>query len=88
MNLHPIAPSGAIGFGGLEPPINGVHGLRHQYAQSRSEVMTGWQCPSVGGPARILPKGEQRSVDAGARAEISLELGNSRLRNVTMHFGC
>ena len=30
--------------------INGVHGLRHQYAQTRYEQLTGWQSPAAGGP--------------------------------------
>jgi site-specific recombinase XerC len=67
--------------------INGVHGLRHQYAQSRYEAKTGWKCPAAGGPTRKQLTGEQRSVDTRARMEISLELGHSRLQVVAIYLG-
>jgi site-specific recombinase XerD len=67
--------------------INGVHGLRHQYAQSRYEAETGWKCPAAGGPTRKQLTGEQRSVDARVRMEISLALGHSRLQIVAIYLG-
>lgn len=67
--------------------INHVHGLRHQYAQSRYEVKTGWKCPAAGGPTRKELTGEQRSVDERVRLEISLELGHSRIQVVAIYLG-
>lgn len=30
--------------------LSNMHGLRHQYAQSRYEDLTGWKAPAAGGP--------------------------------------
>jgi integrase len=67
--------------------INGVHGLRHRYAQARSFEKTGWECPARGGPTakRLTP--EQRSVDQRARLEISLELGHGRAQVTAVYLG-
>ncbi len=67
--------------------INGVHGLRHRYAQLRYESKTGWKCPSAGGPRSKELSGEQRSVDQRARLEISLELGHAREQIVALYLG-
>ncbi|MBN8489327.1 integrase domain-containing protein [Ideonella sp. 4Y11] len=67
--------------------INGVHGLRHRYAQERYEAKTGWKAPAAGGPTRRELSGEQRSVDARARLEISLELGHAREQIVAIYLG-
>ncbi|MCY1490608.1 hypothetical protein D9M68_243730 [compost metagenome] len=32
--------------------LSHMHGLRHQYAQSRYEALTGWKAPAAGGPQR------------------------------------
>ena len=52
-----------------------MHGLRHAYAQNRYEELTGWQCPSVGGPDSKVLTPEQRAADREARLTISQELG-------------
>jgi integrase len=31
--------------------LSSMHGLRHQYSQSRYEALTGWKAPSAGGPS-------------------------------------
>lgn len=67
--------------------INGVHGLRHRYAQQRYEDKTGWKAPAAGGPTRRELTGEQRSIDTRARLEISLELGHSREQIVAVYLG-
>jgi Phage integrase, N-terminal/Integrase len=58
--------------------INGVHGLRHRYAQTRYLEKTGWECPARGGPTAKQLTPEQRSIDQRVRLEISLELGHGR----------
>jgi hypothetical protein len=58
--------------------INGVHGLRHRYAQERYFEKTGWPCPARGGPTAKKLTPEQRSIDERVRLEISLELGHGR----------
>jgi integrase len=58
--------------------LSHMHGLRHQYAQARYEVLTGWKAPAAGGPIvrRLTPT--QHEQDAIARQTISRELGHER----------
>ena len=67
--------------------INGVHGLRHRYAQTRYLEKTGWECPARGGPTAKQLTPEQRSVDQRARLEISLELGHGRAQITATYVG-
>jgi site-specific recombinase XerC len=67
--------------------INGVHGLRHRYAQTRYVEKTGWECPARGGPRPKQLTPEQRSIDQRARLEISLELGHCRAQVTATYLG-
>ncbi len=58
--------------------ISQTHGLRHAYAQTRYQELTGWASPHQGGPARRDLQGEQRELDTRARLKIAEELGHSR----------
>jgi hypothetical protein len=67
--------------------INGVHGLRHRYAQERYLQKTHWECPARGGPKAKELSPEDRSVDQRARLEISLELGHGRAQITAIYLG-
>jgi hypothetical protein len=67
--------------------INGVHGLRHRYAQERYVHKTGWPCPARGGPTAKQLSPEQRSIDQRARLEISAELGHGRAQITAVYLG-
>ena len=67
--------------------INGVHGLRHRYAQTRYLEKTGWHCPARGGPTKKQLTPEQRSIDQRVRLEISLELGHGRGQVTATYLG-
>lgn len=64
-----------------------MHGLRHAYAQSRYEVLTGWKSPKAGGLARKELTAEQQIKDAFARQTISRELGHERIEVVKVYLG-
>ena len=55
-----------------------MHGLRHQYAQSRYEEITGWKAPAAGGPRQRSLTGARRRIDTEARRTIAAELGHGR----------
>jgi FKBP-type peptidyl-prolyl cis-trans isomerase 2 len=63
------------------------HGLRHLYAQSRYEELTGWKCPIAGGPERDTLTGAARKSDKAARLTISKELGHGRIGIVSNYCG-
>jgi hypothetical protein len=67
--------------------INGVHGLRHRYAQERYLQKTKWECPARGGPTAKQLKPEQRSIDQRARLEISAEFGHGRGQVTAVYLG-
>jgi integrase-like protein len=67
--------------------LNKNHGLRHAYAQSRYEELTGWKCPARGGPSRKSLPAEQRIADDVARLKISRELGHERIAIVSIYCG-
>jgi site-specific recombinase XerC len=67
--------------------LNGNHGLRHRYAQTRYLEKTGWECPSRGGPTAKGLTPEQRSIDQRARLEISAELGHGRGQVTATYLG-
>ena len=58
--------------------LSKLHGLRHQYAQTRYEELTGWKAPAAGGPPARTLSTEQRALDREARLTISRELGHER----------
>ncbi len=67
--------------------LNKLHGLRHQYAQQRYEVLTGWKAPAVGGLAKKDMNEEQKKKDLEARLLISKELGHEREQITAVYLG-
>lgn len=67
--------------------LSKVHGLRHAYAQSRYEEMTGWKAPAAGGPTSEQLTPEQKAVDLQARLAISEELGHHRESITAVYLG-
>ena len=63
------------------------HGLRHAYAHTRYEELTGWKCPAAGGPDRRALTPEQQKLDNEARQIISRELGHERTAIVSVYCG-
>lgn len=63
------------------------HGLRHQYAQTRYEKMTGMKCPLNGGPSKNMMAEGQYELDRQARAQIAKELGHSRVEVCDIYLG-
>lgn len=64
-----------------------LHGLRHAYAQSRYEKLTGWKSPVQGGPNSIELSPEQKLIDNHARLKISHELGHVRESITAIYLG-
>ena len=64
-----------------------MHGLRHAYAQTRYEELTGWKAPAAGGPRRRSLTGARRRIDVAARKRIAEELGHSRIGVVGVYLG-
>jgi integrase len=67
--------------------IDRVHGLRHGYAQTRYEQLTGWRAPAAGGPSSKQLTPEQKAVDRQARLTISRELGHEREQITAVYLG-
>ncbi|MFY1904781.1 phage integrase N-terminal domain-containing protein [Achromobacter xylosoxidans] len=67
--------------------LSNMHGLRHQYAQSRYETLTGWPAPAAGGPPARALSDAQRTQDTAARQIISRELGHERLQVTAVYLG-
>ena len=67
--------------------LSRMHGLRHAYAQSRYEALTGWKAPAVGGPRRRSLGPAKRRIDTAARMTIALELGHGRREVVSQYCG-
>jgi len=67
--------------------LSKLHGLRHQYAQTRYEELTGWKAPAAGGPPARTLGPEQRALDREARLTISRELGHERLEILAVYCG-
>ena len=67
--------------------LSHMHGLRHQYAQSRYETLTGWPAPAAGGPPVRTLSDTQRTQDTAARQIISRELGHERLHVTALYLG-
>jgi integrase len=67
--------------------LSHMHGLRHYYAQSRYEELTGWKAPSAGGPVARTLTTAQRLLDSLARQTISRELGHERPEIMAVYVG-
>lgn len=67
--------------------IHGVHGLRHQYAQTRYENLTGWNSPAAGGPGSKQLTPAQKAIDQQARQAISIEMGHHRIQITAVYLG-
>jgi hypothetical protein len=64
-----------------------MHGLRHAYAQSRYEALTGRKAPAAGGPPTQSLNESQRAADFEARHTISRELGHERVEITKVYLG-
>ena len=67
--------------------LSSMHGLRHQYSQSRYEALTGWKAPSAGGPSSGGLSDTQQTIDVEVRQVISRELGHERLQVTSIYLG-
>ena len=67
--------------------LSHMHGLRHQYAQSRYETLTGRPPPAAGGPLATELSTTQRIEDRHARQIISRELGHERVQITAIYLG-
>lgn len=64
-----------------------LHGLRHQYAQTRYRELTGWNCPHKDGTSRRELDNAKKEIDNEARLRISNELGHNRIQIVANYIG-
>lgn len=64
-----------------------LHGLRHEYAQSRFEAVAGFKSPLAGGPGRDQLTPEQKERDFEARMVVSNELGHNREEVTAVYLG-
>lgn len=67
--------------------LSKLHGLRHAYAQTRYEELTGWKAPAAGGPVTKALSPGQKVMDRVARRTISHELGHSREQLISVYCG-
>lgn len=67
--------------------LSHMHGLRHQYAQSRYETLTGRPPPTAGGSSVTELSPTQRIEDRHARQTISRELGHERVQITAIYLG-
>jgi integrase len=67
--------------------LSHMHGLRHGYAQSRYQALTGWKAPAAGGPVARALTAAQRLQDSLARQTISRELGHERPEITAVYLG-
>jgi hypothetical protein len=67
--------------------LSRMHGLRHLYAQTRYEELTGWRAPAAGGPTRSMLNHAQRVLDSITRRQISHELGHERVEITAVYLG-
>ncbi len=65
--------------------LSKMHGLRHAYAQSRYEELTGWRSPAAGGPRAKNLTPERKDKDRKVRLKISEELGHERIQIVSIY---
>ena len=64
-----------------------MHGLRHHYALTRYEEITGWKAPAAGGPRQRSLTGARRRIDREARRTIARELGHDRASVLSVYIG-
>ncbi len=67
--------------------LSNMHGLRHLYAQTRYEALTGRKAPAAGGPVASMLAAGQRMQDAIARQTVSRELGHERSQITVIYLG-
>jgi hypothetical protein len=67
--------------------LDKMHGLRHAYAQSRYEELTGWKAPAVGGLSSAHLSEPQKALDRQVRLLISNELGHEREGITAIYLG-
>lgn len=67
--------------------LHKLHGLRHEYAQTRYRELAGWECPVRGGPGSKQLTKEQKPIDLACRLIISEELGHSRESITAVYLG-
>jgi hypothetical protein len=67
--------------------LNKLHGLRHAYAQTRYQELTGLLAPAAGGPTSRELTAEQKARDLDARLQISRELGHEREQITAVYLG-
>lgn len=67
--------------------LDKAHGLRHAYAQTRYQDLTGRICPALcGTPSHKLTR-EERTIDREARLKISAEMGHGREQVTAIYIG-
>jgi integrase len=71
----------------LKRGYTNLHGLRHQYAQTRYRDLTGWDCPKRGGPASADFTEADKTLDRAARLAIAEELGHARVAITVVYLG-
>ena len=64
-----------------------MHSLRHRYAQSRYEHLTGWKAPAAGGPRQKSLPPAKRRADRAARLAVARELGHGRPLVASVYLG-
>ena len=64
-----------------------MHGLRHSYAITRYEELTGWKAPAAGGPRQRSLTGARGRIDSEARRSIAQELGHGRAAVSSVYCG-
>lgn len=64
-----------------------MHGLRHQYAQTRYQELTGRLPPALGGKTSSELTEEEKQQDTQARLTISEEMGHSREPVTAIYLG-
>ena len=67
--------------------LSRMHGLRHLFAQTRYEELTGWKAPAAGGPTHSMLNHVQRLLDFNVRQTISRELGHERVEITAVYLG-
>lgn len=67
--------------------IHKVHGLRHQYAQTRYQELTGRLAPAAGGKTSKELTSEEKNQDHQVRVQISRELGHEREQITAVYLG-
>jgi hypothetical protein len=67
--------------------LSKMHGLRHRYAQTRYEALTGWPSPQAGRPKANQLDPTRRQCDREARQQVSRELGHEWIAVTAVYLG-